>query len=1103
MGGTVANITPRVFLSYARKDGSQFAARLYRDLQNAGCTPWLDANYLKPGTDWGSDIESAINACSLMIAIVTRAYVHSEVCRAEHLRALRTGKTLIPVLFDREADRPLGLEHLQYQDFTDPGRYEESLGSLLAAFQNMSGASLPERFQATFVNAPPLPPGYVGRPGELERLRSAVIGDNGAREIALTALEGMGGVGKSVLATALCNDAIVHAAFPDGIVWVTIGRTPGNLVSQMRSVGAVFGDRAEHYDATDTSAARLRQVLRGKAVLLVLDDVWDLHHVEPFLTGESRCRTLFTSRDRTIAIALRATEVRLGMFTPDQAVSVLREWTGSFDPAFPEIARCAGHLPLAVRLAGARLRSGMTPAEWLARFRSQPLEMKLGYRSDSAQDALTACFDVSLDRYGQREQELYYVLGIFPEDLRVPIPIVWRLWRQLEPSMTQDLCRELVDDFSSLELVEPDSAGTIVLHDLLQEYALAKLNGRAAATHCRFLDSYSVQQNQWWKAENDGYFFRHAAHHFAAGGRSVQLERLVADFRWLQAKLAATDPAAVVEDFDAVGDSADLRLIQSALRMSAHVLIRDPVQLAAQLTGRLLGHPSKAAARLLASAALYARQAWLRPLSHTLKGGNSALVRTLTGHTAGVSAVILTPNETALISTSYDGTIKLWDWQRGLEQRTLSGHLRQVNALDITPDGRLLVTGSSDHSVKLWDLGSGTVIRNLKGDSPVIGVHITDGGRRVTSTWLDGRVCTWDLESGQVSDDTPGMAPIHRTVTAMSHEGAREVRFSSTGGLEVWDVPSQMLIHTIPAHPSHMYTFAVTRDGKHAFTGHDDHTVCVWDLEVREPSHAVALSQRPSLVEFLPGARKVVSTSSDGALRVWRLGRGVPARRLPVRTGPTVSLRASLTGAYLVSIGWDLHIRVIERLFGLPIPSLVSVWLKVARHISEWLSSRRFRRRMISVATTSPARMRIFFSSSEPAWSVMSLWTGSIRSARGKHRGNITALAVSTNGRYVVSGSEDGGLKLWHAGKLIEIGTLNGHEGGVSAVAISAQGKLIVSAGFADRTLKVWHASSGTQVAAFTTDYVVVSCALSLMGRRIAVSDISGQIHYLRLERGR
>src|SRR5215472_15630552 len=175
---------------------------------------WLDVSYLQPGTNWAAAIEANISSCDLLIAILTRAYIASEICRAEHMRALRERKMVIPILVDQGADRPLPLEHLNYQDFTDAGRYPESFKRLLEAFQIAIERPLPERFQATFVNAHPLPPTYVPRPKKLERLRNAVIGDDGNRRVALTALQGMGGVGKSVLAVALCHDPVIQAAFP-------------------------------------------------------------------------------------------------------------------------------------------------------------------------------------------------------------------------------------------------------------------------------------------------------------------------------------------------------------------------------------------------------------------------------------------------------------------------------------------------------------------------------------------------------------------------------------------------------------------------------------------------------------------------------------------------------------------------------------------------------------------------------------------------------------------------------------------------------------------------------------------------------------------------
>src|SRR5258708_39196870 len=95
----------------------------------------------------------------------------------------------------------------------------------------------------TYVTAPPLPRNYVDRPNELASLRNRLVADGGGRSIALTALSGMGGIGKTVLAQALCHDEVIQQAFPDGIIWVTVGKeSTYDLVTRMREVGKALND---------------------------------------------------------------------------------------------------------------------------------------------------------------------------------------------------------------------------------------------------------------------------------------------------------------------------------------------------------------------------------------------------------------------------------------------------------------------------------------------------------------------------------------------------------------------------------------------------------------------------------------------------------------------------------------------------------------------------------------------------------------------------------------------------------------------------------------------------------------------------------------------
>jgi TIR domain-containing protein/NB-ARC domain-containing protein len=292
----------RIFISYARKDARPLALRLQHSLGTIGHSAWLDTSEITGGASWSQDIERAIEDCAIVLALLSERSFSSEICRAEQLRALRKGKRVIPLLAYAQVERPLYLEHLNYRDFSDTNRYNEAFQTLLADIANGQAVPLPEKHRHTYVTAPPPPINFIPRPEEMEQLHHTIIGDGTSRQIALTALEGMGGIGKSVLAAALCQDEVIQAAFPDGVIWVTLGREPGNLVSQMTEVGRALGDTREAYDTPEASMNRLRTALQDKAVLLILDDVWDARHIEPFRTEAPRCRTLFTTRDGAIAL---------------------------------------------------------------------------------------------------------------------------------------------------------------------------------------------------------------------------------------------------------------------------------------------------------------------------------------------------------------------------------------------------------------------------------------------------------------------------------------------------------------------------------------------------------------------------------------------------------------------------------------------------------------------------------------------------------------------------------------------------------------------------------------------------------------------------------
>ena len=109
----------------------------------------------------------------------------------------------------------------------------------------------------------------------------------------------------------------------------------------------------------------------------------------------------------------------------------------------------------------------------------------------------------------------------------------------------------------------------------------------------------------------------------------IRAETAASEFQLATSKLAATDPNALIADYDYLAEDKDLRLVQSAIRLSAHVLARDRRQLAGQLTGRLLGNSVPGVQALLKQAADRKVWPWLRPLKPSLTPPGSVLIRTL------------------------------------------------------------------------------------------------------------------------------------------------------------------------------------------------------------------------------------------------------------------------------------------------------------------------------------------------------------------------------------------------------------------------------------------------------------------------------------------
>ncbi|MBL8446097.1 MAG: DUF4062 domain-containing protein, partial [Zoogloeaceae bacterium] len=189
----------------------------------------------------------------------------------------------------------------------------------------------------------------------------------------------------------------------------------------------------------------------------------------------------------------------------------------------------------------------------------------------------------------------------------------------------------------------------------------------------------ALQRIQDGNAHQFDYLVRHLAHHLPdAAERREAFTTLMQDYRWLHERLRLAGVDALLADCQHLGNGDFPRLLAACLRNSAHVLRRDPEQLAAQVLGRLSEQTAvpnitplcasvrKAVRRAVSSGELAST---LLPRTASLRL-DTALSAVLEGHNSQVTALEVLPDG-RLASGSHDGTIRLWDLRGGAEPQVL------------------------------------------------------------------------------------------------------------------------------------------------------------------------------------------------------------------------------------------------------------------------------------------------------------------------------------------------------------------------------------------------------------------------------------------------
>lgn len=322
----------------------------------------------------------------------------------------------------------------------------------------------------------------------------------------------------------------------------------------------------------------------------------------------------------------------------------------------------------------------------------------------------------------------------------------------------------------------------------------------------------------------------------------------------------------------------------------------------------------------------------------------------------------------------------------------------------------------------------------------VSGLAFTPDGKTLASSCWDGSVRFWDSATGKEtrcfrdpSKPIPSRGPTAFDGVALSPDGKTLVALGNHETKYVWDVASGKELHRLEGGGG--FSLALSPEGKTVAAGDGEGKVRLWDLKTGKlmrsfkaaPRPVKALARPVVALAFSPNSKvlaagdsaAIAATQAEDGVSTVRLrdaATGRQLRELKGHTGGVTALAFAPDGRTLISASHDATLRFWDAATGKHIRKL-----QVADETSEFPSLDQY---------------------------------------KGINSGGVLAVAYSSDGRFLASGSYDGTVRIWDSDTGKELHALRGHGREVASVVFSPDGKVLASGSF-DHTIRLWDAGSG------------------------------------------